>query len=721
MKKTFKKLGVMALALLLIVVALPFSVMAANVIDVELSGINVTATEGTIGAGAAVIGEDYTTVITPKDGYEVFHIMVYGIGSAPDDVYHPSFEFDYETGELTVPKEQLNKVELLDIEVAAGRNFSYESDVTAVSELPYADTFTLEETDVTKDFGYAAKFFKVDLGIGEALAIEFYGTDNTDVNSCIGIYTYNEESGMEYVTRFDIGPFGMGKEVTFIPDNPGTYYVATMCYNKYIGENYTLKMSIIENATALPNFIEEGHENLSGYLWRWNAETKTLNLSNSFETTNYEGDGISLPEGSTIIVNGGDVSVSAEGHGIYCEGKLDIKLNYGSIDIESAYDAIVAEKGDITITSTRQTDGSPEHINMDAPYGIYIYEEGDVNIDDCEINIECTYDGITACYGDINITNSDTTILSDEGCGIVSFDSQMAGIGNVNVSGGRIQIVSYGPTLYAERGLVSLEDVALFLCTEDETAVIATYYVEEFSVPGQFSMLDANGNYIVENKEWSEDYYRPLTGVYNPDGSITRAAAIVTVAEAEKNNIVGGIKEEYTQGSSISVTVDSEVLKYPVLGNTSWFPIGWRIMNTELAGGFNYGRVFISTDTLDPGEYVIEVTFEKHIYSGDQWVSDGENVEVIPVAVTIIEETNSEEEPTPGTGSGSGSSSGSADYDDFIGDIIYPDIDVEVPPTQDLENPDIPNTSVESNATAFAVLSLTVGGALLLTFKRKEK
>ena len=62
-----------------------------------------------------------------------------------------------------------------------------------------------------------------------------------------------------------------------------------------------------------------------------------------------------------------------------------------------------------------------------------------------------------------------------------------------------------------------------------------------------------------------------------------------------------------------------------------------------------------------------------------------------------------------------------ADYEDFIGGIIFPDVDVEVPPSQNVETPDIPNTSVESNATALAVLSLTVGGALFLTFKRKEK
>ncbi len=707
MKNTFKKIVVIMLSLLLIVVALPFSVMATDAIDVEFFGVNVTAAEGTIGVGVAEKGKDYTTVLTVSEGYEIIYLHVYLV----DDYGQMWVDYDYndESGLLTVLAENIDGLDCLYIEVVAGRNFNYETDVTTVAELPYSDTYTLEETDVIKDFNYAAKFFKVDLALGEALSIKFYGTDNEEADSHIKIYTYNEESGLEYETSFDHDRIGMGENAFFVPEEAGTYYVATMCYDYHIGESYTLEMSVIENATALPNFIEEGHKNLSGHLWDWNAETKTLNLSNAFDTTNYEGNGISLPEGSTVIVNYGAVSVSAEGYGIYCEGKLDIKLNYGSIDIESAYDAIVAEKGDITITSTRQTDGSPEHINMDAPYGIYIYEEGDINIDDCEINIECTYDGITACYGDINITNSDTTISSDEGCGVVSFDSQMAGIGNVNVSGGRIQIVSYGPTLYAERGLVSLEDVALFLCTEDETAVIATYCVEDFSVPGHFSMLDANGNYIVENKEWVEDYYRPLTGVYNPDGSITRAAAIVTVADAEQNNMVSGIEKEYVQGDSICITVESEVLEYPVAGNTSWFPTGWKIVGTELEGIFYSGWVAILTNVLDPGEYVIEVTFEKHIYSDDQWVFDGENVEVIPVVVTIIEEANSEEEPTPGTGTGSGSIAGGSD--EIIIDVIIPDV----------ETPDIPNTSVESNATALAVLSLTVGGALLLTFKRKEK
>ena len=723
MKKSFNKIAVIILSLLLIVMALPLSVTAAGGIDVELLGVNVTATEGTIGAGAAVIGEDYTTVLTAKDGYEIFYVMVYGIGSAPDDVYHPDFEFDYETGVLTVSKSEFYSINCLEINVVAGRSLNYETDITTVSDFPYSDEYKLEEADVLKDFGYATKFFKVDLALGEALSIKFYGTDNEDADSHIEIYTYSEENGLEYETGFDHDRLGMGENAVFIPENPDTYYVATMCYDYYIGENYALELSVIENATALPNFIEEGHKNLSGHLWKWDAGTKTLTLEHAFETTNYAGDGISLPAGSTVYVNRGDAYINAEGYGIYCEGELNIHVKYGSLNIDSVYDAIVTEKGDINITADSDNDGSLGEINATAPYGIYIYEQGNINIDNCKINMECAFDGITACCGDINITDSDITILSDEGYGIVSFDPMLPEIGNVNISGGRLQIVSFGPTLLAESGLVTLEDVALFLFVYDDTTVIGSYYAEEFSIPGHFSMLDKNGKYIVENQEWSEDYLRPLGGVFNPDGSVTRASAIVTVAHAEKNNVVSGVKEEYTQDTSICVTVDSEVLEYPVMGNTSWFPTGWRIAGTDIEGIFYSCWVSILTNQLELGEYVLEVTFEKRVYFGDEWYYDGENTEVIPIAFTVVERVEEDEDitPTPTPTPGGGTDSDLDNEDDLYDPDVVPNPDYDDQNKENVEDPEIPDTRFESNATAFAVVSLTVAGVLALTFKRKKR
>lgn len=719
MKKAFKKVEVLILSLLLIASVLPFSVMAADVIDVELDGINVAAAEGTTGTGAAAIGEDYTTVLTASEGYEIFSVMIYGIGSAPSDVYHPSFEFDYETGVLTVSKNQLNRIECLEIYAKAGRFFDYESDVTDVSEFPYSDTFTLAETDVTTDFDYATKFFKVDLALGDGLEIKFYGTDNIDADSLIAIYSYNEESGLEEVTRFDHDRLGRGEDTIFVPEEQGTYYVATKCYDNYVGESYTLEMDIVENATALPNFIEKGHENLSGYLWNWNAETKTLTLTNGFETTNYAGNGISLPAGSTVVASrGGHFFISAEGYGIYCEGELNIELDYASLNIESTYDAIVTEKGDITITGSRYNGDIDAEINLNSSYGIYIYEDGDVNIDNCKINMECEYDGIAACCGDINIIDSDVTILSDYGYGIVSYDPQIAGVGNVNVNGGRLQIVSYEATLKSERGYVNLDNVALFLAVENVVPVVSPYNIDSFTIPGRFAMLDAEGNYIIEDEIWTEDYLRPMTGVHYPDGSFIIASAIVTVAEAEQNNTVSGIEEEYVQGESICIDAESEVLEYPVMGNTSWFPTGWKIVDTDLEGIFYSGWVSVSTDTLEPGEYVVEVIFEKHVSFGDQWYPDGENVEVIPISFTITEKSTIDEDPSPTPTPGEGSDDISGTDDEL--DVILPDVETEVPPTQNIETPEIPDTSFDNNAAALAVLSLTVGGALILTFKRNK-
>ncbi len=248
MKKTFNKVGAWLLALLLMVSVFPISAMAVDVIDVELNGLNVTATEGTIGVGAATIGEDYVTVLTPSEGYEIISVGVY----APyhGDALHPTFDFDYETGIISVSTNGLSEADGIVISATAGRSFNYETDVTDISELPYSDIFALEETDIIKDFRWATKVFKVELALDEALDVKLYGTDNEKANALVEIYTYNEEGGLEYEGRLS-GHFGV--ERVFVPEEPGTYYIAAMCYDNYIGESFTLELSIYEE----PNNEEE--------------------------------------------------------------------------------------------------------------------------------------------------------------------------------------------------------------------------------------------------------------------------------------------------------------------------------------------------------------------------------------------------------------------------------------------------------------------------------
>lgn len=252
MKKTFNKVGVLILALLLMTSVLPFSAMAANVIDVELNGINVTAAEDTIGAGAATIGEDYTTVLTASEGYEIISVGVH----APynDDALHPDFDFDYETGILTVSTNGLLGADGIVINATAGKKFNYETDVTDISELPYSASIVLEETDIIKEVGFAAKIFKVELASDEKLDIKFFGTytdfEHEISDTAVKIYTYNDESGLKYEDRMD-GHFGI--EGVFTPEDAGIYYFAAMCYNEYIGGRFSLELSIYEE----PNNEEE--------------------------------------------------------------------------------------------------------------------------------------------------------------------------------------------------------------------------------------------------------------------------------------------------------------------------------------------------------------------------------------------------------------------------------------------------------------------------------
>ncbi len=253
MKNTFKKIVVIMLSLLLIVAALPFSVMATDAIDVELNGLNVTATEGTIGTGVVKVGEDYVTVLTASEGFEITLVEVY---SPYYEATHLDFDFNYETGVLTVPTNGFSDAAGLVINVTTGRVFNYETDVIDATELPYSDSFALDESNIIKDFGLAAKVFKVELAEGETLDIKFVG-DYTDTELDIGIgdakvsiYTYDEECGLECIESFYQH---CGIECVFEPEEPGTYYVVTMCYNEYIGDVYSLELSIYEE----PNNEEE--------------------------------------------------------------------------------------------------------------------------------------------------------------------------------------------------------------------------------------------------------------------------------------------------------------------------------------------------------------------------------------------------------------------------------------------------------------------------------
>ena len=344
---------------------------------------------------------------------------------------------------------------------------------------------------------------------------------------------------------------------------PGTYYIALGGYS----ESDMGLCSAIVSVTEIPEDITYGNLDFTGEeipvpaeddKWSWDTETKTLVLKDGFSIC-YEGedDTISLPNGSTIIIEGSAAIYNLNDYSyraINCEGSLNIigngkdvsklsaasygccicsdyyytedesetvpdtfngtiegcsietvSIEYDGINwvypltIKDSSISVIAEDDGIDADDSVNIVDSEVLLNMCGDDGIYS-EEGEVSVTNSVLKIWSDYECIDA-DDDVTITDSDLNLRSDREEGIDSSE-------DISVKGGRLIIVADENVL--ESDALILEDVVFYLKTRNSSFDIIDIIYDcnsedvRFSLPGKFTLYDEDGEELYSG-EWQED------------------------------------------------------------------------------------------------------------------------------------------------------------------------------------------------------------------------
>lgn len=560
-------------------------------------------------------------------------------------------------------------------------SFPYSEEIIPAQE-EYLDLY---DSNGDYDSSYAGKLYKIVLPENTNLEMSAIGSTEDFTDTFITLYAYDQNNSLYYYDRFDNDLHDWGEKAAYFADKDVTCYVFITCYTDSAFHPVVVEFSTetYSSNTVVPDLTTSASKD--DEYWSWNKDTKTLVLKDGFESFTGN-DSIVLPENAKIIVEG-NAKISSNYYAIYALGNLDIELKANAnLDITSTSDSGIyidndvnnPQKRDITIKGTPDSNGNLPILNIDSDFSGIITMFGDITIknvdlnifsmidaietddgiitiDNCKVTIEADSDGIMANCGydapfdnisnDINITNSVLNIVANDE-GIQAYEGNISLIncdtyidtstdeeglvasnsGNIKVSGGRLIIKAEENAIETEDGKISLEDVALNIKTTGDYDLISLNDKTDFSIPGTFRMLDADGKEIY-NGEWKDELLIDYedSGYYAiavSDGdSYTLAYTIVTIANGDKaDNKVNGVKSEYTQGDKLSFTTigGGNDIDYPVAGNTRWKARNWEVVGTELKGMVSENNT-IDTSSLAPGKYTLKVNFEEQVFSYKSW------------------------------------------------------------------------------------------------------
>ncbi len=622
--------------------------------DVILDDTNVNITSGSVGTDAIRYEEDYILGLSPKNTDKIIYGFEFDMGGSE---WHPNYTFfadklvitgtnNYVSGDITITPVLADTVEGA---IAAATKVT----------VPYSGSLIHSEYVYFDDYldGYKTVSYAIDLAAGEMVNISHYGTDDINVDTLLALYKLDSGTAV-LIDRCDDDAIGYGEEYSYMATEAGTYYVFCMAYVSDAGAPCTVEFEIAEPPYNIPaNPTVNGQLDLTddttdtsdaAGLWSWDVDTKTLTLHDGFALIS-DSEGIILPAGATVIVEG-KAEILSEYNGIWTEeGDLDIQLKAGaSLEIASIYEnGIWAKNGDITITG--EADSKDNLPKLD----IYAYEEGiltgdeynwlpggSITITSCDIDIQAEEDGIQATDGSLTITDSKVKIISDSDAllvecysdinpenkltltdcdiyieaydeGIQSYHGDIVitdcdtyidttadeegiyldGDGDIIVTGGRLVVLSYEESIENYCGTVSLTDVNYYLYSE-YADIIKMSDTEGFALGGKFKIIDENGEVIYEG-EWSENLiYEDEEGNYcvrvDVEGEIVTPMYIISVVGEDSENDIAltGLKDRYNKGEDVTFTAVTGVDPLPVDGTVGWVPVEWMIEGQEFAKTF---------------------------------------------------------------------------------------------------------------------------------------
>lgn len=327
--------------------------------------------------------------------------------------------------------------------------------------LPYSDTVNLGgEGSTLYNFdgnNRYARLIKVEAEAGQLLKLEFYGvTEKT--NTVIEIYRQLEGEYVRGIFSNDDNKNGYGESALYLVPEDGVYYIAFWGYNISVSGICQTNVEPIEDTTVLTDGLDftsaDIPEPQPQALRKWDAESLTLTLMDGccFYSDNYFEYLIFLPDGATVVI-GGNVSMTAYVDvAIYGLGELticgaaaqvsvlsilksdtaiysvgDLRLENLSLNLKS-YGTNLSSDASVTLQNVA-FEGSAQGVSIGAAEdlsvfdsaisiygpdcGLYIpYYGGEMLISDSVLNVEKVYSAIFLGEGNLNIINSDISVIS---------------------------------------------------------------------------------------------------------------------------------------------------------------------------------------------------------------------------------------------------------------------------------------------------------------------
>lgn len=438
-----KKIIALLLAVTLLLAALPTAVFAtastAAKYDVSLvDAEKITVSGGTVGADAATEGQHYRVNLKAKDSTKILGYVNIRLNTG--NYLYGDYDYDCVTGDLFIYASSI--VDDIIIEPEFYDNPVGELSTATKINAPYSGMFSFTGAscifDLARADTYYTHIFKLELAKGDQLDIELYGKYDPSADSMFSVYYLNSAGRLEIVKYQDSDNFFPGDTDADIYGEKGegkiycsgTYYIFAMAYNSDRTAEFQFNVSVTKNAfdinemtpSATLDFTNENNLPVAteADLWSWDSDTKTLTLKDGFSMLVF-GDAILLPTGAKLVVEGKAqiicyenavtfFSVFASYNNILSS---EIRLIAGAkLNIESSYGyGIYSKESNLSIIGELDAAGSLPSVNAECEYGI-IADYGDLNIENCDIFLDCTVVGICGYEGNMTFKSSKLKINS---------------------------------------------------------------------------------------------------------------------------------------------------------------------------------------------------------------------------------------------------------------------------------------------------------------------
>lgn len=671
-----------------------------------------------------IIGE-YTVV----DGYTLYDI--YGICTTEEGSY--SFPLYYENGEFEISYNELKgDITLYAIAYNTPRSMTDDAYALKIDSFPYSDTFRPLEQELyifedydnenpADDVLVLGKLYKLDVENDDEITFSLTGPNEADTRMKYFVFDENGASVSEgYVDNDTVNEFG--EKTVYTSDHNGTIYIFATCYEEDLSKEltFTLEKETFEEVGSALDFVNNP-SSASGEKWAYDANTKTLTLSDGFNVTLRE-TAITLPENSTINVKG-NVNVYSKSSAIKYVGGLTVNVDDNStFTVESSSACALETK---TSKAALNLNGKNNKTSKLVVSGFdTILNYGDININKLSVDVKAEEDGIKAYEGAITIKDSSIYAVSVSDSIII--DGNIAtGSHDITITNSMLSLVSSDEVIQNYLGSVTIKDSDCLLLTDDEEGIDAEEGI--ISIEGgriiadtQEDVFEAKGDIIIKDVtlniktdasyslfklnsqeaklifsggkvclgtdsigtayigQWKDEFYNAVDGsVSVTDGNTTTLmTSLITITELD-NATLDSLKDSYAPGEMVDFTVDN--IKYPTLLNTQFFLENFTITDASGQVVFNGNK---DTDTskltsiLKEGSYTISATFKKYLFNNASWilVPDASGVAETKIVtknftVKVPATPTPAPTPTPTPGATGGTSSGGQADDKPTGDV----------------------------------------------------